>query len=400
LLERGKTVKKEVIMIKNGEIALKGLNRKTFEDALAKNIKWRLKSLGKFSVTRAQSTMYIEPMEDGIDFDEAVERLGKIFGIAAFTRALVTEKEIETIKKDAVSYMEEILPYAKTFKVAAKRADKQFPLNSPQIQQELGGTLLRAYPHLKVDVHNPEVTVTIEIRDFGAYIHANQLPGAGGMPVGTSGKALVMISGGIDSPVAAYMMAKRGLELHAVHFVSPPYTSDRALEKVETLCEKVSEYSGRIHFHCVPFTEIQEAIRDYCPEEYFTIIMRRLMMEISMEIARKNDLKALITGESLAQVASQTIGAIACTDEVCTIPVFRPLIGMDKNEIVEIARKIDTFETSILPYEDCCTVFTPRHPKTKPDIEKVREAQNTFDFAPLLQKAVEETQVKKIRSLS
>lgn len=387
-------------MIKNGEIALKGLNRKTFEDALAKNIKWRLKSLGKFSVTRAQSTMYIEPMEEGIDFEEAVDRLGKIFGIAAFTRALVTEKDIDIIKKDAISYMEEVLPYVKTFKVAAKRSDKQFPLNSPALQQELGGALLSAYPHLKVDVHNPEVTVMVEIRDFGAYIHANQLPGAGGMPVGTSGKALVMISGGIDSPVAAYMMSKRGLELHAIHFVSPPYTSDRALQKVETLCEKISAYSGRIHFHCVPFTEIQEAIRDNCPEELFTIIMRRLMMKISMKVADKNDLKALITGESLAQVASQTIGAIACTDDVCTIPVFRPLIGMDKNEIVEIARKIDTFETSILPYEDCCTVFTPKHPKTKPELQKVRDAEAAFDFDTMIDKAVAETQVKVIRSLS
>lgn len=393
-------MKKEVIMIKNGEIALKGLNRRTFEDALARNIKWRLKSLGQFSVTRAQSTMYIEPMEEGIDFEEAVDRLGKIFGIAAFTRALVTEKDLDVIKKDAVSYMEDVLPYAKTFKVAAKRSDKQFPLNSPALQQELGAALLSAYPHLKVDVHHPEVTVMVEIRDFGAYIHANQLPGAGGMPVGTSGKALVMISGGIDSPVAAYMMAKRGLELHAIHFVSPPYTSDRALQKVETLCEKVSVYAGRIHFHCVPFTEIQEAIRDHCPEELFTIIMRRLMMKISMKIAEQNDLKALITGESLAQVASQTIGAIACTDDVCTMPVFRPLIGMDKNEIVEIARKIDTFETSILPYEDCCTVFTPKHPKTRPEIQKVRDAEAAFDFDSLIEKAVAETQVKKIRSVT
>lgn len=393
-------MQKEVIMIKNGEIALKGLNRKSFEDVLVKNIKWRLKTLGKFKLTRAQSTMYIEPIEDEIDFEEAVERLQKVFGIAAFTRALVVEKDEKTIKEQAVSYMKDTLPYAKTFKVTAKRADKKFPLQSPQIQREIGGALLQAYPHLKVDVHNPQVTVTIEIRDFGAYIHAEQIKGAGGMPVGTSGKALVMISGGIDSPVAAYMMAKRGLQLHAVHFVSPPYTSDRALQKVQTLCEKVSEYAGKIHFHVVPFTKIQEAIRDNCPEELFTIIMRRLMMEISMKIASKNDLKALITGESLGQVASQTIGAIATTDDVCTIPVFRPLIGMDKNEIVEIARKIDTFETSILPYEDCCTVFTPKHPKTRPDLEIVRQAQNNFDFSKLIDEAIEKTEVKVIRTLS
>lgn len=390
-------MKKEVIMIKNGEIALKGLNRKTFEDMLVKNIKWRLRNLGRFSVTRAQSTMYVEPMEDGIDFEEAVERLSKIFGIAAFTRALVTQKDMAVIEKDVVEYMENVLPYAKTFKVAAKRADKKFPLQSPEIQQQIGGVLLKAYPHLKVDVHQPDVQVMIEIRDFGAYIHAQQIPGAGGMPVGSSGKALVMISGGIDSPVAAYMMAKRGLQLHAIHFVSPPYTSDRAQQKVETLCEKVSEYAGRIHFHCVPFTKIQEAIRDHCPEELFTIIMRRLMMKISLRIAEQNDLKALITGESLGQVASQTIGAIAATDDVCTMPVFRPLIGLDKNEIVEIARKIDTFETSILPYEDCCTVFTPKHPKTKPDLQLVRDSEAAFDFEPLLKEAIEQTEVKQIR---
>lgn len=393
-------MQKEVIMIKNGEIALKGLNRKSFEDVLVKNIKWRLKTLGKFSVTRAQSTMYIEPSEDGIDFEEAVERLQKVFGIAAFTRALVVDKDVDTIKQQVVNYMKDTLPYAKTFKVTAKRADKKFPLQSPEIQREIGGVLLQAYPHLKVDVHNPQVTVTIEIRDFGAYIHAEQIKGAGGMPVGTSGKALVMISGGIDSPVAAYMMAKRGLQLHAIHFVSPPYTSDRALQKVETLCEKVSEYAGKINFHIVPFTKIQEAIRDNCPEELFTIIMRRLMMEISMRVAEENDLKALITGESLGQVASQTIGAIATTDDVCTIPVFRPLIGMDKNEIVEIARKIDTFETSILPYEDCCTVFTPKHPKTKPDLQTVRDAQAQFDFSQLIDEAIRDTEVKVIRTLS
>ncbi len=392
-------MKQEVIMIKLGEIALKGLNRKTFEDTLVKNIKWRLRGVGKFAVTRAQSTMYIEPKEDDIDFDEAADHLSNVFGIAAFTRALVTEKKLEAIKADAVEYMRDVLPYAKTFKVTAKRADKSFPLTSPQIQQELGGTLLDAYPHLKVDVHNPEVTVTIEIRDFGAYIHDKQIPGAGGMPVGSSGKAMVLISGGIDSPVAAYMMAKRGLILHAVHFVSPPYTSDRARQKVEDLCEIVSRYAGRIYFHCVPFTKIQEAIKTHCPEEFFTIIMRRLMMEIAIRISEENDLKALITGESLAQVASQTIGAIAATDDVCTMPVFRPLIGMDKNEIIEIARKIGTFETSILPFEDCCTVFTPKHAKTRPAVEQVRAAQAAFDFAPLVEEAVRETEVKTIAAL-
>ncbi len=388
----------EVIMIKNGEIALKGLNRHTFEDALVRNIKWRLQDLGKFRVTKAQSTMYVEPKEDGIDFEEAVERLTKIFGIAAFSRAAVVEKDIEVIRTAAVEYMKEVLPYAKTFKVNAKRADKKFPMQTPEIMRDLGGVLLSAYPHLKVDVRNPEVVVTVEVRDFGAYIHANQIKGAGGMPVGTSGKAMLLVSGGIDSPVAGYMMAKRGLQLHAIHFVSPPYTSDRALQKVETLCQKVAAYAGRIHFHCVPFTKIQEAIRDHCPEDLFTIIMRRLMMEIAQKICAKEELGALITGESLAQVASQTIAAIATTDDVCTMPVFRPLIGMDKEEIVTLARKIDTFETSILPYEDCCTVFTPKHPKTNPTVLMVREAQAQFDFTSLIDQAVTDTTVKRIHA--
>ena len=391
---------KEVMMIKNGELALKGLNRHAFEEALMKNIRWRLKDLGKFTITRAQSTMYIQTDDEFVDYDEVADRLSKIFGIAAFTRAAFVEKDLEVIKKTAVEYMADILPDAKTFKVNARRSDKKFPLTSPEIQQELGGVLLDAYPHLKVDVRHPEVEVMVEIRDFGAYIHANQLPGAGGLPVGTSGSALVMISGGIDSPVAAYMMAKRGLLLHAIHFASPPYTSDRALQKVEMLCEKVSAYAGRIWFYYVPFTKIQEAIRDHCPEEYFTLIMRRLMMKIAMRIAEREGLGALITGESLAQVASQTISAIAATDDVCTIPVFRPLIGMDKNEIIEVARKIDTFDTSILPYEDCCTVFTPKHPKTKPELQAVRDNEALFDFEPLLEEAVAATTRKLIRSVT
>ena len=391
---------KEVMMIKNGELALKGLNRHAFEEALMKNIRWRLKDLGKFTITRAQSTMYVQTDDPYVDYDEVADRLSKIFGIAAFTRAAFVEKDMDVIKRTAVEYMANILPDARTFKVNARRSDKKFPLTSPELQQELGAELLRAYPHLRVDVRHPEVEVMVEIRDFGAYIHANQLPGAGGLPVGTSGSALVMISGGIDSPVAAYMMAKRGLLLHAIHFASPPYTSDRARQKVEMLCEKVSVYAGRIWFYYVPFTKIQEAIREHCPEEYFTIIMRRLMMKIAMRIAKQQDLGALITGESLAQVASQTIAAIAATDDVCTIPVFRPLIGMDKNEIIDVARKIDTFDTSILPYEDCCTVFTPKHPKTRPDLQMVRDNEALFDFEPLIEEAVEQTTRKLIRSVT
>lgn len=331
---------REAILIKTGEIALKGLNRHTFEQILVKNIRFRLKKFGKVNITKSQSTIRVEPKEENMDFDAMAEAISKIFGISAFSRTLVTKKNLEVIKQEAVEYLKDQLPYVETFKVEAKRSDKQFPYTSPQLQQELGGALLEAYPHLKVDVHHPQLTVTVEIRDEHAYVHGAQTPGAGGMPVSSSGKAMVLISGGIDSPVAAYMMAKRGLLLHAIHFQSPPYTSDRALEKVETLCKIVSQYSGRIQFHCVPFTEIQEAIREHCPEELFTLIMRRLMMEIAQRESEKYELQALITGESLGQVASQTIGALGVTDAVAHMPVFRPLIGMDKEEIIKISRQI------------------------------------------------------------
>ena len=388
---------KEILLIKNGEIALKGLNRNTFESILIKNIRFRLKDLGKFNIRIAQSTVYIEPLEENIDFETAVERIRKIFGIAVFSRAAVAEKNYQDIKKTALEYLQDLMPDVKTFKVDAKRSDKHFPMKSPEIMREIGGDILEAFPHLKVDVHHPEVTVTVEIRDYAAYIHAKRIPSAGGLPVGSGGKAMLLISGGIDSPVAGYMMAKRGLELQAIHFVSPPYTSDRAREKVESLCAKMGEYCGRIHFYCVPFTKIQEALRDHCAEELFTLLMRRLMMEIAQHFADKEGAQALVTGESLGQVASQTLSALACTDAVCRMPVLRPLIGMDKSEIVEISRKIDTYELSILPYEDCCTVFTPKHPKTRPSVEEVTAAQEDFDFAPLIQEAMEGTEVKMIR---
>ena len=387
---------KEIILIKNGEIALKGLNRNTFEEILIKNIRFRLKKLGRFELRRSQSTIYIEPMEDGIDFEAAVERIRKIFGIAAFTRAAVAEKDYAHIRRVTLAYLKDILPGTRTFKVDAKRSDKRFPMQSPDLMRELGGDILEAYPHLKVDVHNPELVVTVEIREFGAYIHAPQLAGAGGLPVGSGGRAMLLISGGIDSPVAGHMMAKRGLELSAVHFVSPPYTSDRAREKVESLCAKMGEYCGRIRFYCVPFTEIQEALRDNCPEELFTILMRRLMMEIAQRLAASDGSQALVTGESLGQVASQTLGALVCTDAACRMPVLRPLIGMDKSEIVALSRKIDTFDISVLPYEDCCTVFTPRHPKTRPVLSEVEAAQSAFDFGPLLEQAIAGTEVKWI----
>lgn len=385
------TKMKEIILIKNGELVLKGLNRNTFEDSLIRNIRKNLAAIGKFSIKKAQSTIYIEPESDDFNMDEALDRIGKIFGIAAFSKACVCEKDMGDIIEKSVPYLSEILKNAKTFKVEAKRADKKFPLKSPEICMELGGHLLKNFSHLKVDVHNPEVTVYVEIRDYGAYIRAGQINGAGGLPVGTAGRAAILISGGIDSPVAAWTMAKRGLELNAIHFASPPYTSVRAEMKVKSLLEKVSLYSGTIRLGIVPFTEIQQEIAEKCPEEFFTLIMRRMMMRISERLARERSCLALITGESLGQVASQTLPALAVTDIVCDMPVLRPLIGMDKDEIVEISRKIDTFDISIQPYEDCCTVFTPRHPKTRPTIEQCLKAEENLDIEKLIEKAAQGT---------
>ena len=387
---------KEIILIKLGEIVLKGLNRKNFEDALMRNLKRRLAKIGEFHVQIAQSTISISPVHDDTDFDEVEDCVSKVFGIAAFSRACVTEKDIDKIKQTAVEYLADTFDTPKTFKVEAKRSDKKFPYKSPEICEEVGGYLADKFPNISVDVHNPDVTVTVEIRDFGAYIRAGFIRGAGGIPVGTGGKACVLISGGIDSPVASYMMAKRGLELTAVHFASPPYTSIRAEEKVVELLQRVAKYSGRMKMFTVPFTEIQEQIREKCKEDYFTIIMRRFMMEIAEEIARKNGCHALITGESLGQVASQTLNAIECTDNACNMPVFRPLIGMDKEEIISISRKIDTFEVSIQPYEDCCTVFTPKHPKTKPVLSEVIAEQNKLDCKGLIQRAVEGVKLTNI----
>ncbi len=388
---------KEVILIKMGEIALKGLNRGSFEDILVKNIRWRLRPFGKFEIQRSQSTITVRPLSEDVDLDEVCEAVGKVFGIAAYSRALVTEKDFAVIRRDAVEYLRDAMEGIRTFKVEAKRSDKSFPHKSPEISAELGGDLLEAYPHLKVDVRRPDMTVMVEIRDFAAYIHGPQVEGAGGMPVSSSGRAMLLVSGGIDSPVAGYMMARRGLKLSAMHFVSPPYTSDRALDKVETLLKTLTGYTGNITFYCVPFTKIQEALRDNCPEELFTIIMRRLMMEIAVRIARREDIPALITGESLGQVASQTLLSLAATNAASDRPVFRPLIGMDKKDIIKIAREIGTFETSILPYEDCCTVFTPKRPKTRPTLQYVEESQNAFDFEPLIEEAVQNIEEKVIR---
>lgn len=388
---------KEIILLKDGEIVLKGLNRRSFEDVLKKNIKFALKGTGRYEVTSAQSTIYVRPMSDNCDIDEAFERAKRVFGIAALCKAAVCdEKTMESVLESAPVYLEKKLKSVKTFKVEAKRSDKQFPLKSPEICRELGGKLLEIFPHLTVDVHNPELIVYVEIRDFGAYIHCNPEKGAGGIPVGTSGRAAILISGGIDSPVAAYMMAKRGIRLTAIHFASPPYTSRRAEEKVVRLLQKVSRYSGSMTMYTVPFTKLQEKIKNDCPEELFTIIMRRLMMRISEKIAIDNDCQALITGESLGQVASQTIGALGCTDEATDMLVFRPLIGMDKQEIIDISYKIDTYETSIEPYEDCCTVFTPKHPRTRPVLRYVKEAQENAGFDELVAEALDNLKVTKI----
>lgn len=378
---------KEIILLKSGELALKGQNRRSFEELLVKNCKARLRDLGEFKIHWSQSTTYVEPLSEDIDLDEAADRLCKVFGIAALTRAGVVEKDFARIAEFAPQYLARDLARAKTFKVESKRADKQFPMKSPEICAELGGILLEKFPHLRVNVRNPDVTVMVEIRESAAYVHMDQMPGAGGLPVGSSGTAMLLLSGGIDSPVAGYMMAKRGLAVHAVHFVSPPYTSDHALEKVRTLCKKMSAWCGSIRFHVVPFTDIQLAIREHCPEEYFTVIMRRYMMKLAEQVSHRIGAAGLITGESLAQVASQTLLALGCTDVACALPVLRPLIGMDKDEIVRIAYKIDTFETSILPYEDCCTVFTPRHPKTRPQLAQIEQAEALIPNADSLMEA-------------
>lgn len=379
---------KEIILIKDGELSLKGLNRRNFEDKMVATIRRRLKNMGKVSVERSQSAIYIKPVDDGFDFDEALDRVSRIFGIAAFSRACVCQKDMGDILTKAPEYLKDTMSEIKTFKVEAKRADKTFPLTSPEISREVGAALLSAFPHLRVDVHNPDEIITVEIRDFAAYIRGGQIKGAGGLPVGTAGRAQVLISGGIDSPVAAYTMAKRGLVLNAIHFASPPYTSIRAEQKVKTLLSKVARYSGVIKLAIVPFTEIQEEIAKHCPEDYFTLIMRRMMMRIACRVSEIDGCLGLITGESLGQVASQTLPAIAATDEVCTMPVLRPLICMDKEEIIAISKKIDAFETSILPYEDCCTVFTPKHPHTRPKPGQCDEAEKNLETEALIERAI------------
>lgn len=378
---------KQIILVKYGEIILKGLNRHTFEDLLIRNIKSSLKPI-KATVWRAQATIYID-VENPDDLDEAVNRLQKVFGIVAIIRAYVLSKDFETLKEEAKEVLRDELLDATTFKVEAKRADKKYPMTSLELAMELGGYLHDTYPHLKVDVHNPEKRITLEVRETNVYVYCNRIKGLGGMPVGSNSKAILLLSGGIDSPVAGYMVAKRGVAIEAVHFFSHPYTSERAKDKVLKLAKIVSAYTGGMKVHIVPFTDIQLEIKEKCPAEQLTIIMRRFMMAIAEKVAIQRNAKALVTGESIGQVASQTVEAMYVTNDAVRIPVFRPVIGMDKEEIVEIARKIDTFDTSVLPYEDCCTVFTPRHPLTKPKLETIVKSEKLLDFDRLVQEAVD-----------
>ena len=379
----------EIFLMKLGEIVLKGANKRQFESKLRQNVRRRMKPFGNFDVYIMQSTVYVQPMDDACDVEGAWEACHSIFGVVSLCRCRPCEKNLDAIYDAIENYLGDDLDCAKSFKVESKRSDKQFPLKSIQLSQEIGGRLAEAHPTVQVDVHHPEYTVYVEVRDLAAYVHGPAEPGAGGLPTGVGGRAMCLLSGGIDSPVAAYMIAKRGVEIECVHFFSYPYTSQLAKDKVIELARLVTKYSGRMTVNIVSFTEIQEAIRDNCPEEYFTLIMRRFMMEISMRLARQDGCGALITGENLGQVASQTMEAMTVTGAVVDMPVFMPLIGMDKEEIVTIARKIGTMETSILPYEDCCTVFTPRHPKTKPSLGQLLHVERKLEREALIQKALE-----------
>lgn len=387
----------EMFLLKLGETVLKGGNRFQFENRLKTNVCRRLRPFGAFSVRLSQSTVFIEPEDDACDLDGAWDACHTVFGIVSLCRCRPCEKDVDAIFRAVMAYLGDELRAARTFKVESRRSDKRFPLNSIQLSQEIGGRIAEAVPTVAVDVHHPEYTVFVEVRDRAAYVHGPTDPGAGGLPTGVGGRALVLLSGGIDSPVAGYMIAKRGVELEAVHFFSYPYTSELAKDKVLELARLMTRYCGRMTVNIVGFTEIQEAIRDNCPEEYFTLIMRRFMMMISERIARDHGCGCLVTGENLGQVASQTMEAMAVTAASVDIPIFPPLIGMDKEEIVTIARRIGTMETSILPYEDCCTVFTPRHPKTKPTKAQVDRACASLDFDALIERALQNTELVKVR---
>jgi len=378
---------KDIILFKQGEIILKGLNRREFEIKLISNIKRRLKPFGDFNVYSMQSTVYAEPLGD-CDMDAALNAAKTIFGVLSVSRAAACEKEKGAILETAIAYLAPQLEAARSFKVESKRADKRFPMDSIELSQYVGGRIHERFPNLKPDMHTPELTVNVEVRDLAAYVHGPAEAGAGGLPVGTGGRMVALLSGGIDSPVATYMMAKRGVKIIPVHFFSHPYTSEMAKQKVFTLTKILTAYCGRLAVEIVPFTHIQEEIRRNCPEGYFTIIMRRFMMRIAQRVAVYNGCTALVTGENLGQVASQTAEALAVTEQCVDLPVFRPLIAFDKKEIVDRARLIGTYETSILPYEDCCTVFTPRRPRTKPRIADVLNAEAALDVDALVDEAM------------
>ena len=387
---------KEIFLMKLGEIVLKGANKRQFEARLRQNVRRRMKKYGNFDVYLMQSTVYVEPMDEDCDVDGAWEACRSIFGVVSLCRCRPCEKNVDAIFEAIEAYLGDDLDCARSFKVESKRSDKRFPLTSIQLSQEIGGRLAEAHPSVAVDVHHPDYTVFVEVRDLAAYVHGPAEPGAGGLPTGVGGRAMCLLSGGIDSPVAAYMIGKRGVEIEAVHFFSYPYTSQLAKDKVVELARLVTKYTGKMTVNVVSFTEIQEAIRDNCPEDFFTLIMRRFMMEISQRIAKNDGCGALITGENLGQVASQTMEAMAVTGAVVDIPIFMPLIGMDKEEIVTIARKIGTMETSILPYEDCCTVFTPKHPKTKPTLSQLLNAEKALDREALILRALENIEKIKV----
>ena len=378
---------KEVILCKYGEIILKGANKSQFESILLREVRRRAAHVGQFEVSYAQSTVCIAPLTDEEDMEEMFRQAKHVFGFVGITRAAVAEKTVEDICRVAAEYLPPYLAGARKLRVEAKRSDKKFPLKSPELAGEVGGAILSVMPHLKVDLTHPDVTVRVEVRDQYAYIHAGQEKGAGGIPLGSGGRGLLLLSGGIDSPVAGYMMARRGLALDALYFESIPYTSELAREKVFTLAKLMTEYCGKIRMHVISLTKIQEAIRDNCDEDYFTLLLRRFMVRLSCRMAEQCGAPALVTGESLGQVASQTLAAICVTENASDRPILRPCIGMDKEEIVRTAREIGTFETSILPYEDCCTVFTPRHPKTQPVLEKVLEQEAKLDYEALFEEA-------------
>ena len=377
-----------MILCKLGEVVLKGLNRRSFEDKLMSNIRRRVSKCGSFRIYSKQSTIYVEPQSGACDVEAAYDACRKVFGIICVSKAVPCEKNVQAIIATAKEYLADSMRSARSFKVESKRADKTFPLTSIQLSQQVGGALHQAFPACAVDVHDPELTVHIEIRDEQAYVHGPSEAAAGGLPLGMGGTAVSLLSGGIDSPVSSYMIAKRGVNLEMVHFFSPPYTSEAAKEKVLSLAKLLVPWCGRMTVQLVPFTEIQEEIRRSCPEEYFTLIMRRFMMRIAQRAADQIHARALVTGENLGQVASQTIEALGVTEEVTTLPVLRPLIGMDKEEIIRLSRRIGTFDTSILPYEDCCTVFTPRHPRTRPQLDEVRAAESVLDIEGLVDRAM------------